>query len=136
MLHKVPLVSIGTENEVLVQSGAIFHVMERHARKYGTKFSKSHCWFQNGRLVWRENLVGIRHKYMANSPKIRHEDSWKVRKIFEGWREEDVVILSFSVLQFSFRISVSFWGPKASHLGGVIRSSSLSHGKRLKNESA
>ena len=35
-----------------------------------------------------------------------------------------------TIVQLS--ISVSFWGPKASHLGGVIKSSSPSHGKRLK----
>ena len=45
MLHKVPLVSIGAENEVSVQSGARVHEMERHASKEGTQFSKGHCWF-------------------------------------------------------------------------------------------
>ena len=36
LLHKVPLVSIGAEDEVLVQSSARFHEMERHASKEGT----------------------------------------------------------------------------------------------------
>ena len=45
MLHKVPLMSIGAENEVSMQSSARFHEMKRHASKEGTKFSKGHCWF-------------------------------------------------------------------------------------------
>ena len=36
MLHKVPLVSIGAENKVSVQSSARVHEMERHASKEGT----------------------------------------------------------------------------------------------------
>ena len=36
MLHKVPLVSIGAEDEVSVQSSARVHEMERHASKEGT----------------------------------------------------------------------------------------------------
>ena len=36
MLHKVPLVMIGAENEVSMKSGARVHDMERHARKEGT----------------------------------------------------------------------------------------------------
>ena len=129
MLQKMFLVSFGAKNEVSVQSSARLHELERHASKEGTKFSKCHCWFQYGKLVWQENLVGIRHNYMAHSSKIRHVNSWQFRKIFGGLREEDVVILSFSILHFIFFISVSFGGSKASHLGGVIRNSNLSLGK-------
>ena len=70
MLHKVPLVSIGAEDEVLVKRSARVHEMERHASKEGTRFSMGQCWFQNGRFLWRENLVGIRHKYRAHAEKF------------------------------------------------------------------
>ena len=50
MLHKVPLVSISAENEVLVQSSERFHEMERYASKEGTQFNMGQSWFQNGRL--------------------------------------------------------------------------------------
>ena len=42
------------------------------------------CWFHNGRLVWQENLVGIRHKYMAHSAKIRHVDSFQGESYFQS----------------------------------------------------
>ena len=54
------------------------------------------------------------------------------RKFFlKGWREEDFYSLICCTIVHFF-ISVSFWGPKASHLGGVIRSSNLSLGKSPK----
>ena len=83
MLQKVPLVSIGAENKVSVQGGARIREKENHSRKEGTKFSMGHCQFQNGRLVWRENLVEIRCKYIAHSAKIRHEDSWQGESQFQ-----------------------------------------------------
>ena len=85
MLHKVSLVSIGAENKVSVQSGARIQEREKHASKEGTNFSMDQCWFQNGRLVWRENLVRIRHKYMAHSAKIRHVDSWQGESYFQAY---------------------------------------------------
>ena len=82
MLQKVSLVSIGAENKVSVQSGEKIQEREKHARKEGTNFSKGHCWFQNGRVLWQENLVRNRHKYMAHSEKNRHKDSWQGESYF------------------------------------------------------
>ena len=45
MLQKVPLVSIGAENKVSVQSGARIQEREKHARKEDTNFSMGQCWF-------------------------------------------------------------------------------------------
>ena len=83
MLQKVPLVSINAKNKVSVQSGARIQEKEKHASKEDTKFSMGQCWFQNGKLVWRENLVEIRRKYMAHLSKILHEDSWQGESYFQ-----------------------------------------------------
>ena len=96
--------SIGAENEVSVQSGARFHEMEKNARKEGTKFSKGYFWFQNGRLVWRENLVGIRHKYMAHSTKFAMGTVGNSGKFLEAEEKRMLIFSHFlyysSVLEF------------------------------------
>ena len=45
ILRKVPLVSIGAENKVSLQSGARIQKMETRARKEDTNFSMGQCWF-------------------------------------------------------------------------------------------
>ena len=70
--------------------------------KRAQNFSKCHCWFQYGRLVWRENLVGIWHKYLAHSAKFV---MWTVGKSREFLEAEDKRMLLFS--HFLYCISVS-----------------------------
>ena len=80
--QQVSLVSIGAKNKVSVQSGEKIQERVKHASKEGTNFSNDHCWFQNDRVLWREKLVGNRHKYMAHSTKNNHKDSWQGESYF------------------------------------------------------
>ena len=117
MLHKMLLVSFGAENEVSVQSSARFHELERHAIKEGTKFSKRHCWFQYGRLVWQENLVEIRHKYMAHSAKFA---MWTVGNSGKFLKAEEKRMLLFSHLLYY---------SSAQHFSKLLGTKSFSFGR-------
>ena len=106
-LQQISLVSIGAENKVSVQSGAKIQERVKHASKEGSNFSNYHCWFQNGRVLWRENLVRNRHKYMAHSTKNFHEDNWQGESYFQFPLKENHCRSSKFSTNFSF-YSASF----------------------------
>lgn len=56
-------------------------------------------------------------------------DSWQGRTFWHQYAllaEQKRIFLFLKCCTVQFRDSVIFWGPKASHLGGVIRSLGLS----------
>ena len=69
---------------------------------------RSHCWFQNGRVLWRENLVRNRHKYMARSAKNHHEENWQGESYFQFPLKVDhcrnsMISANFSCCSISFK---------------------------------